>query len=176
MTDTPEDIDVSKDIELADPDADVAENAVDRSQTKAEAGVALLVYGASYTEIKNRLGYSSAYRARMAIERALASSADSEEDRDKMRLLIGKRLNRLLASHMAQAVDPKNPNQLAYSARVLAIIDRQAKLYGADAPTQIQITPSDQYIQEFLEQVIPMAKADQEQIEADIMDADVIEG
>lgn len=176
MSATPEDIDVNKEIELADPEADVVETAIDKSATKAEAAVALLVYGASYTEIKNRLGYSSAYRARMACERALAASADSEEDRDKMRLLIGKRLNRLLSSHMAQAVDPKNPAQLAYSARVLAIIDRQAKLYGADAPTQIQITPSDQYIQEFLEMVVPMAKADQDQIEADIMDADVVEG
>lgn len=176
MSELPQDIDVSKEIERADPDAGIPETEEDRSTTKAEAAVALLVYGASYTEIKNRLGYSSAYRARVACERALAASVDSEDDRDKMRMLISKRLNRLLSSHMTQAVDPKNPQQLAYSARVLAIIDRQAKLYGADAPTQIQITPSDQYIQEFLEMVVPMANADKDQIEADIMDADVIEG
>lgn len=175
MTDTPADIDVNKDIVKADPLAQVAENAVDRSDTKAEAAVALFVFGASYTEIKNKLGYSSAHRAKNAVERALAASADSEDDRDKARTVIRKQLRRLLAAHMPQAVDVKNANQLAYSARTLAIIDRLAKLDGADAPTQVVITPSDQYIQEFLEQVIPMAKADQEQIEADILDAEVLD-
>lgn len=175
MTETPPDPDVNKEIALADPLAAVAENAVDRSDTKAEAAVALFVYGASYTEIKNKLGYSSAHRAKAAVERALAASADSEDDRDKARTVIRKQLRRLLASHMPQAVDPKNPNQLPYSARTLAIIDRLAKLDGADAPTQVTITPSDQYIQEFLEQVIPMAKADQDQIEADILEAEVLD-
>lgn len=175
MTEQPADIDINKEIEKADPLAAVAENAVDRSATKAEAAVALFVFGASYTEIKNKLGYSSAHRAKNAIEKALAASADSEDDRDKARTIIRKQLRRLLAAHMPQAVDPKNPGQLAYSARTLAIIDRLAKLDGADMPTQIQITPSDQYIQEFLETIIPMAKADQEQIEADILEAEVLD-
>lgn len=172
MSSIPEDVNVDKDVELADPDAKVRENAVDRSATKAEAAVALLVYGASYTEIKNRLGYSSAHRARIACERALAASADSEEDRDKMRLLIGKRLNRLLASHMAKAVDPKEPAQLAYSARVLAILDRQAKLYGADAPTQLQISATDSVIEEMVAVLSPTASSDLEQVEYDITQAD----
>lgn len=171
-----EDIDVNKDIEAANPEASLVENAVDRSATKAEAAVAMALYGASYTEIKNQLGYSSAYRARAAVERALAASADSEDDRDKMRTLISKRLNRLLAAHMPKAVNPEEPNQLAYSARALAIIDRQAKLYGADAPTQIAVSVSDDHIREYLEALVPAAREDQLQIEADIMDADVVEG
>lgn len=175
MSEIPADVDVNKEIARADPAAAIAENAVDRSDTKAEAAVALFVFGASYTEIKNKLGYSSAHRAKLAIERALASSADSEDDRDKARTVIRKQLRRLLAAHMPQAVDPKNPQQLAYSARTLALIDRLAKLDGADAPTQIQITPSDQYIQEFLEAVIPMAKADHDQREADILDAEIMD-
>jgi hypothetical protein len=175
VTEKPVDIDVNKDIVKADPLADVAENAVDKSDTKAEAAVALFVFGASYTEIKNKLGYSSAHRAKHAIERALANSADSEDDRDKARTVIRKQLRRLLAAHMPQAVDPKNPQQLAYSARTLALIDRLAKLDGADAPTQVVITPNDQYIQEFLETIIPMAKADQDQIEADILDAEILD-
>lgn len=175
MSETPADIDVNKDIVKADPLAQVAENAVDKSDTKAEAAVALFVFGASYTDIKNKLGYSSAHRAKNAVERALAASADSEDDRDKARTVIRKQLRRLLAAHMPQAVDPKNPNQLPYSARTLAIIDRLAKLDGADAPTQIQITPSDQYIQEFLEVIVPMANADKDQIEADILEAEVLD-
>lgn len=171
-----EDIDVNKDIEAAKPETELMENAVDRSATKADAAFAMSLYGASYTEIAKQLGYSSAFRARAAVERVLAASADSEDDRDKMRVLISRRLNRLLASHMPKAVNPEDPNQLAYSARALAIIDRQARLYGVDAPTQIAVSVSDDHIRDYLEALVPAAKDDLLQIEADIMDADVIEG
>lgn len=167
--------DVDKAIELADPDHGIPMNDVDRSATKAEAAVTLKLYGASYTEIKNTLHYSSAYRARMAVERALASAADSVEDKEKMRFLINKTLDRLKASVMSKAVNPNDPQHLAYNARALAILDRQAKLYGVDAPTQIQITQSDQYIQEYLEAVLPTVKADNDQVEADILAMDEIE-
>lgn len=167
--------DIEKAIELADPDHQLPLNDVDRSTTKAEAAVTLKLYGASYTDIKNTLHYSSAYRARMAVERALAAAADSPEDRDQMRYLINKTLDRLKSSVMSKAMNPNDAQHLAYNARALAILDRQAKLWGVDAPTQIQITPSDQYIQEFLEMVVPHAKADNDQIEADIMDMDVLE-
>lgn len=162
-------------IMAADPDAGIPLNDVDRSATKAEAAVTLKLYGASYTEIKNTLHYSSAYRARMAVERALAAAADSVEDKEKMRHMINKTLDRLKASVMSKAVNPNDPNHLAYNARALAILDRQAKLYGVDAPTQIQITQSDQYIQEYLEAVLPHVKEDNNQIEADIMEMDEIE-
>lgn len=165
-----------KAIEAADPDSALkAQAAVDNSTTTAEAAVAMFVWGANYTEIRNKLGYSSARHARIAIERALAASAESDEGRDKMRAVIGKRLNRLLGSHMSKALDPKEPQQLAYSARVLAIIDRQAKLYGVDAPTQIQISASDDIIREYVEQMMPQAREDQLAIEADILEADVMD-
>lgn len=175
MSEIPEDVDVSKEIEKADPAASIPENAVDKSSTKAEAAVALFVYGVSFTEIKNKLGYSSAHRARIAVERALAASADSTEDRDMARVVVRKQLRRLLAAHMPQAVDIKNPNQLAYSARTLAIIDRLGKLDGVDAPTQIQISASDSDIMNFVEMLMPEAKKDNEAIEADIVDAEVLD-
>lgn len=175
MSDGPMEEDINKAIELADPDANVPMNDVDKSETKAQAAVTLKLYGASYTEIKNTLHYSSAYRARMAVERALAAAADTVEDKEKMRYLINKTLDRLKASVMSKAVNPNDPQHLAYNARALAILDRQARLYGVDAPTQIQITQSDQYIQEYLEAVLPHVNADKEQVEADILDADIIE-
>jgi hypothetical protein len=175
VSEIPEDVDVSKEIEKADPAAQIPENAVDKSTTKAEAAVALFVYGVSFTEIKNKLGYSSAHRARIAVERALAASADSAEDRDMARVVVRKQLRRLLAAHMPQAVDIKNPNQLAYSARTLAIIDRLGKLDGVDAPTQIQISASDSDIMNFVEMLMPEAKKDNEAIEADIVDAEIID-
>jgi hypothetical protein len=72
-------------------------------------------------------------------------------------------------------VDPKNPNQLPYSARTLAIIDRLAKLDGADAPTQIQVSASDQLIEEMVMALSPTAQSDLEQVEYDITQADEIE-
>jgi len=175
MTQGPMEQEIEKAIEMADPDHGIPMNDVDRSETKAEAAVTLKLYGASYTEIKNTLHYSSAYRARMAVEKALAAAADSPEDKEKMRHLINKTLDRLKASVMSKAVNPNDPQHLAYNARALAILDRQAKLWGVDAAVQIQITQSDQYIQEYLEAILPSVKADNDQIEANILEMDEIE-
>lgn len=170
---------MSKELESAldagDPDRHIPLNDVDKSETKAQAAVTMALYGASYTDIAKTLNYSSAYRARMAVERVLASAADSPTDRDKMRQLIDKRLNRLLSSVMGKALDPNDPQHLAYNARALALVDRQAKLHGVDAATQVQFTASDQYIQEYVESLRPLASADRKAIEADIVDADEVE-
>ena len=162
-------------IDAADPDQKSIMSEVDKSQTKAEAAVTLFVYGASPSDIAKTLNYSSAYRARMAVERALAGAEHTMDDKEKVRKVIDKRLNRLLAAHMGQAVDVNNPNQLAHSARALAIIDRQAKLHGVDAPTQIQVSASDQHIEEFISAMLPHTQQDNLAIEADIMDADILE-
>lgn len=163
-------------LDAGDPDREIPLSDVDKSETKAQAAVTMALYGASYTDIAKTLLYSSAYRARMAVERVLASAADSPTDRDKMRQLIDKRLNRLLSSVMGKALDPNDPQHLAYNARALALVDRQAKLHGVDAATQVQFTASDQYIEEFVTSLRPLADADRLAIEADILDADVVEG
>jgi len=150
-----------------DPNADL--NEVDKSPTKAEAAVALRIAGAGYTSIAKTLGYSSPTRARSAVERALAATADAAEDRGHMVELIDRRLNRLLQAHMGKALDVNNPEQLQYSARALAIIDRQAKLHGVDAPTKVQVTPSDEYIRDYLHKVSPLAAAQAQVEEYDIL-------
>lgn len=152
----------------ADPNADL--NEVDQSATKAQAAVALRLAGTGYTQIAKTLGYSSPTRARSAVERALASSVDKAEDHSHMRELTDRRLNRLLQSVMGKAVDPRDPEHLSYNARALAIIDRQAKLHGIDAPTKVQITPTDQDILRYVEAISPLARAQSELEEADILD------
>lgn len=158
-----------------DPNADLDKMDPDDSKTKAQIGVNLKLAGASYTEIAQIAGYSSATKARQAVERVLAAAADSPEDREKMRVLASRRINRLLQSVMGKAVDPKDPQHLAYNARALALIDRDAKLFGVDAPTQIQITPNDAYIEEYIKKVSPLAAASFAADEADILDAEVID-
>lgn len=157
-------------IDPGDPDQTSMLSEVDKSETKAEAAVTMAMYGASPTDIAKTLNYSSPYRAKMAVERALASAANSPDDREKVRKLIDKRLNRLLAAHMPKALDPAAPDQLAHSARALAIIDRQARLHGVDAPQQLTVTVNDQYIQEYLEAIVPLAAAQDKAIEFDILE------
>jgi hypothetical protein len=143
--------------------------------TKAESALALRIAGTSYTNIAKALGYASATRARLAVERVLAASADSPEDRDQQRVLADKRLNRLLQSTMGKAVDTKDPDHLAYNARALAITDRIMRLWGVDAPTQVAITPTDEHLQQYVAHMMTLARKEPEAEEADIIDADVVD-
>jgi len=155
-----------------EPNADLV---ISETQTKAESALALRIAGTSYTNIAKALGYASATRARLAVERVLAASADSPEDRDQQRVLADKRLNRLLQSTMAKAVDPKDADHLAYNARALAITDRIMRLWGVDAPAQVQITPTDEHLQQYVAHMMALARTEPEAEEADIIDADPIE-
>lgn len=155
-----------------EPNADLV---MSETQTKAESALALRIAGTSYTHIAKALGYASATRARLAVERVLAASADSPEDRDQQRVLADKRLNRLLQSTMGKAVDTKDPDHLAYNARALAITDRIMRLWGVDAPTQVAITPTDEHLQQYVAHMMALARKEPEAEEADIIDADVVD-
>lgn len=168
---------LEKVLDEGDPDRTLPYTATDKSATKAEAAVTMAMMGASPSDIAKTLQYSSAYRAQRAVERALASGSNDPLEREQMRKLMGKKLDRLQAAVMGKALDPADPNQLAFHARALAVIDRQIKLWGVDAPTQIQITASDEHILAFVEQVSPTAAQDRLAIEADPMDEDdIIDG
>jgi hypothetical protein len=149
-----------------------------KGEQKAEAALALILYGASWSKAARITGYSSAFRCRAAVERVLASSANSSLDRDHMRTITEKRLNKLLQSVMPKAIDPEDPDHLAYNARALALVDRIGRLYGVDAPQQFQITATDERISEYVGRVRQLAGADMEAEEADIANADpdIIEG
>lgn len=155
-----------------EPNADLV---MSETATKAEAAVGLRIAGTSYTNIAKALGYATATRARLAVERVLAASADSPEDRDQQRVLADKRLNRLLQSTMGKAVDTRDPDHLAYNARALAITDRIMRLWGVDAPTQVAITPTDEHLQQYVAHMMTLARKEPEAEEADIVDADVVD-
>lgn len=156
-----------------DPNADLDTPEPGETETRTQAAVAMRIGGASYSDIARTLEYSSAYRARSAVERALAQAADSPEERDQQRVLIDRRLSRLLQSVMGKAVNPKDPEHLAYNARALAIVDRQAKLHGVDAPTQTVVyTPDSEKVERYIAEILTLAQADRRDAEADIIDAD----
>lgn len=150
--------------------------------TRAAAAVNLRIEGASWTDIARILEYSSAQRARVAVERALAEMAESEEDREQLRWTMNQRLNRILYSLMRRATNPKDQDHLAYVSKVLAVMDRQSKLNGLDMPTTIAVyNPSNEAIEKYVEQTVEILRRANGEIEADIMaeeeieDAEVIE-
>lgn len=111
----------------------------DDNPTRAMAAVALRLGGAGYKTIALQLGYASERRVRDVIERALAESVDNAEDTAHMRQVQHARLERMLTSVWTRANDPKDPDHLAYSARALAIIDRENKMLGLDMPTEVTL-------------------------------------
>jgi hypothetical protein len=145
-------------------------NETDGSTTKAEAALNLKLAGTSYSTIAKTLGYSSAYRARAAVERILATAADSPEEREQMRVLFDRRYSRLLQSVMGKAVDPRDPEHLAYNARAMAILDRMSKLHGLDQPIQIEVSQTDSAIKAYVAQMAELAQAQQAAEEAEIID------
>jgi len=125
--------------------------------SRQESAVALRIAGATYAEIARTLGYSSVTRAREGVERALATSV-GDDDRERMRFIEGRRLERLLRGLWAKATDEQSDEQLAAARTALAVIDRHAKLYGLDAPTVHAIysptqTEMEQWLARIAEQV-----------------------
>ena len=115
-------------------------------KSRQEAAVALRLAGATYTEVATALGYTSPALAREAVERALASTVDAD-DRERMRVLEGRRLERLLRGLWRKATDDANPEHLSAVRTAIAVIDRHARLFGLDAPQQMVVyTPAGEEI------------------------------
>jgi hypothetical protein len=146
----------------------------DDNPTRASAAVALKLAGASFEAIAKELQYADAYRARVAVERALAESVPLE-DVDQLRGLMGRRLERLLQSTWRRAINDRDPDHLQYVRTSLAIIDRHARLRGLDSPQQVQITtPQNHEVQRWIEQMAAKV-VEQTAEEADIIDAEIVE-
>lgn len=114
-----------------------AHNTLDRARArKANAALALALAGATWVEIAESVGYPTPRQARVAVERALEKRLD-EEDKAKMRTFAGARLERLIRSVWAKAIDPDNPEQMVAFGHARAVIADHRKLFGLDAPSEI---------------------------------------
>ena len=154
-----------------DPNADLSADA----DTKSQAALSLAMMGANYTDIARVVGYASATLARTAVERALASAANTPDKVEQMRKLQDMRLKRLLQAHMGKAINPEDKEQLAYSARALAIIDRISKLHGLDAVQQVQVTVTDETIMSYVNNLAKLAGIETQAVEGEIFDAEIID-
>lgn len=142
-------------------------------QARVEAAVGMKAAGASYAEIARVLGYSSAHRARVAVERGLADVA-GPEDKQQLRFLTSRRLERLLRGLWNKATDENSPEHLAAARTALAVIDRHARLYGIDAPQEMVVyNPSGVEIDAWVSKMVAQVRPELPE-EADIIDAEVV--
>lgn len=157
-----------------DPNHDLA-TAPEGNETRAAATVRLKLDGWSYSEIARELGYSSPTRARAAFERTLAVAADSPESRDQARWLANRRMERILRSVMPRGTDAEDPEHLLYARTALAIIDRQAKLWGLDAPSETIVhTPAAETVTNFVQRLVLLARENGDaSIPADVVEAEL---
>lgn len=145
------------------------------SPTRAAAAVAMKIDGAGYTDIAKVLDYSSAQRARQAVEEAISLQAGSPEEIDHIRFINSRRIERILTSVMTRATDPGDPDHLAYARMAVVLVDRHLRLWGADNPAQMKVTvtPTALAIEEWVTQMARQTYGVAD--EADILDAEVIE-
>jgi len=140
---------------------------------KADAAISMRLSGATWTEIAQVCGYPTPRAALTATERALVKRLD-EEDKAKMRQLAGARLERLLRGIWNKAIDPTDPEHLAAVQRAREVIDRHAKLFGLDAPTEIVVhNPTKTELESWVLRV--MAAGTPRVEEEDIFDAEVVD-
>lgn len=141
---------------------------------KANAAIQLRIAGATWDEIAQSLGFPTARSALVATERALEKELKAEENQTAMRSLAGKRLERLLRGVWTKAIDPAHPEHLVAVDKARQIIDRHAKLYGLDAPTEVVVSnPAQQELEKWVATVIQEKQPALE--EANIFDIEVME-
>lgn len=124
------------------------ERAKKTPNTRVEAAMAFALSGASFGEIARLLEYDSPTAAKNAVERMLASTVTIDE-KASLRKIAAARYELLLKSVMPRATNPKDSSQLAFNQRAHALIDKIVRLHGLEAPQQVQITPSDEYMQAY---------------------------
>jgi hypothetical protein len=146
---------------------------------KANAALQMKLAKAGWDEIAEVLGYPTARAARVAVERALELDMRQEDNRQYLRTMVDRQLDRLLRAVWAKAIDPEHPEQLAAWDKARAAIADHRKLYGLDAPTEVtvhQATAAE--IEAWIQRVSPTHQVELEEAdifeEGDIVDADVV--
>jgi hypothetical protein len=115
-------------------------NAIAKARNrKAQGAIQLRLGHATWDEIATIQGYPTAAAAKRAVEAALVKELKSSGDKEQMRRMAGARLDQLLRSVWAKAVDPEHPEQMTALTKARELIAQHAKLFGLDAPTEVVV-------------------------------------
>lgn len=143
-------------------------------ERKALAALQLRRSGATWEEVAEVIGFPTGRAALVACERALEKELKSEESSHFMRQMAGDRLERLLRSVWYKAINPKDPEHLVAVDRARLLVDRHAKLFGLDAPTEMVVhNPAQAQLEQWVATVTAIQTPQLE--EGDIFDAEVVE-
>lgn len=161
MTDTP---DPGKELEFVDRPGN----------RKAISALSLRLAGATLEEVCQVVGFASHKEAANAIDRALRDELKSDpKNRDRLRDIANKRLERLLRSTWGKATNPKDPEHLAAVGKAKDLIDRHIKLYGLDAPTEMVVhNPDASELEAWVMQAIQQGQPMQE--DYNVLDAEIV--
>lgn len=141
---------------------------------KANSALQMRVAGASWDEIAEVIGYPTARAALVATEKALEKELQAPESQQFMRQMAGRRLDRVLRSVYANAINPDHPDHLAYVDRVRQLVNEYSKLMGLNAPQEyIVSSPAQQELERWVARVTQVSMPTVE--EDDIFDAEVVE-
>ena len=143
---------------------------------RALSAVTLKVSGASYQAIARTLDYPSPDAARQAVELVLSETNDAQ-NRDVIRNLNGRRLDKLIRSVWGKATDQNDPEHLSAVRTAAMLIDRHIRLYGADAPTELVVhNPAAAEIETWVAQMAQqrLAQLPPEADVIDIPDAEIV--
>ena len=144
-------------------------------QRKANAAIQMRLGGARYDEIAEVLGFPTARQALVAVERTLEKELKASGDRDAMRRMAGARLERLLRGVWAKAIDPNHPDHLVAVQKARELVDRHAKLFGLDSPTEIVVhSPTASELEAWVSRVVAVGMPQVQ--EYDIIDGEIEEG
>lgn len=144
---------------------------------KGSAALALRLAGAGYDEVADALGLADARAARDQAEQALEARAWADvEGRQRLRQENSARIERLLRGVWQKATTADHPEHLSAVKVAVALIDRHIRLHGLDAPAEIIVhNPTATEIDQWVAGMISMGSADLAAMEADIVDAEVVD-
>lgn len=137
---------------------------------RGDAALAMRLAGATFEEITAAMGFASPKYTQTVIERALASTVTPDQ-RENMRDIQGRRIERLLRGVWPKAIDGTSAEHLTATRMAKDLIDRYCKLYGLDEPVEVLVhTPTTVELENWVAAVMTAGDV------IDVTEHNVIEG
>lgn len=132
----------------------------------------------SWGEVAQAFGYPTPRAAQTAFEVAWQRRVrNDEQTKEFLREMASAQIDNLMGTLAGKAMNPDHPEHLAAVGRARELIADQRKLFGLDAPSEINVgvTPSAQELENWVNKMKGQRQLEESDIFADF-DAETIEG
>ncbi len=135
------------------------------------AALQLRVSGASFDDVARTLGLSSAKAAIRTVTNELAARAEEDVDgRTRLRAEQSMALEELRKGVWDKATDPESDEHIPAIRTAVTIMDRQAKLHGLDAPSEVVVhTPTQTELDQWVSTMVRSTMPTVEMADPDVM-------